>query len=266
MTVTIEERDNGLWVTLARPEQRNAINAAMFGQLTDAFVRAAASPALKYIVVQAVGDNFCSGGDLGEFDRVLKADSAERPNLIVEQFRALTVPWFEAMQAAPQPIIASARGHAIAAGAQLLFASDLVIASSTLKISVVQARLAHVMDHGESFSLPRKVGRTKAMEMVLLGDALDADAAHRAGLVNWVVGDDVLEKETETIAGRLAAGAGVALREMKGLLTAPAGDGPSACLQREAAALARCAASDDFAEALNAFASRRTPSFAPAHS
>lgn len=261
MTVIVEERQNGLWITLARSTQRNAITAAMFGQLTEAFDRAAASPAVKYVVVQGQGRDFCAGGDLGEFDKVLKADHAERSRAVLAQFQSLTLPWFAAMQAVPQPIIASARGHAIAAGAQLLFAADLVVASSTLRLSVVQARLAHTMDHGESFSLPRKVGLAKAMEMALLGDPLGAEEARSAGLVNWVVTDDQLEAETEAVAERLASGAAVALREMKGLLVASAAENAQRCLDREAAALGRCVETGDFVEALDAFATRRQPAF-----
>jgi 2-(1,2-epoxy-1,2-dihydrophenyl)acetyl-CoA isomerase len=261
MSVIVEERNKGLWITLARPAQRNAITGSMFDELTRAFECAAATPALKYVIVQGLGNDFCAGGDLGEFDTILNVDRAERPRAVLGQFRSLTVPWFVAMQAVPQPIIASARGHAIAAGAQLLFASDLVIASPTLQLSVIQAKLAHTMDHGESFSLPRKVGLAKAMEMALLGDPLDATGAQQAGLVNWVVIDERLEAETKVLAGRLARGASVALREMKGLLTAAARDDSRLCLEREAAALARCAASKDFVEALDAFASRRRPVF-----
>lgn len=261
MPIIVEERRSGLWITLARPTQHNAINAAMFTQLAEAFTHAAVTPALKYVVVQGLGRNFSAGGDLGEFDRVLKADRAERSQAVMMQFRSLTLPWFAAMQAVPQPIIASARGHAIAAGAQLLFASDLVVASSTLRLSVVQARLAHTMDHGESFSLRRKVGLAKAMEMALLGEPVDAEEAHRAGLVNWVVDDDQLEAKTESVAEKLAGGASLALREMKGLLVAAAEQDARACLEREATALARCVETEDFVEALNSFAARREPVF-----
>jgi 2-(1,2-epoxy-1,2-dihydrophenyl)acetyl-CoA isomerase len=261
MAVEVDHRNAGLWITLARPGQRNALTAEMFKQLTHAFERAASDPSVNYILLRGEGRDFCSGGDLGEFDKVLNADRAERSSAVLSQFHSLTLPWFRAMRAVPQPIIASVRGHAIAAGAQLIIASDLVIASTTLKLSIPQARLAHTMDHGESFSLPRKVGLAKAMELALLGEALDAAAAERAGLINWIVDDEQLEKETQSIADRFAISAVIAVKQMKALLYASTDGDFERQLEREAGALSRCVQSDDFTEALEAFGARRPPVF-----
>lgn len=262
MTIEVSLRDNGLWVTINRPDRRNAFTKEMFGDLTSAFERAAREETAKYVMISAVGRDFCAGGDLHELDKIAAIAVASDTAMLADQFDRTTEPWFRAARSVRQPIIVAARGNAIGSGAQMIFAADLVVASATLKIGVPQVKLGHALDHGESISLPRKVGLGVAMEMALLGDPIDADHALRVGLVNRVVEDAALEDHAAQLARRFAASSSVALRENKALLTNAADATRRDGLRAEKDAFARCIAGPDFREAIAAFRERRGPNFA----
>ena len=172
-----------------------------------------------------------------------------------------SVPLFSGLHALSQPIIASVRGHAIGVGAQMLLSADLVIASETLKLLIPQARLAHSVDHGESYFLPRKLGLARTMQLLLLAETLAAADAERMGLVNWVVPDADLESRTAEIVRRLAGVAPVAVAEIKSLVRQSLGNTLEQQFEAEMNSLATCAATEDFPEAINAFVEKRRPVF-----
>lgn len=261
MNIDVMLRDRGLWININRPDRRNALTEEMFVALTAAFERAAKTDEAKYVLITGTGRDFCAGGDIGEFDKILGQSAEEQAASALSQFGKITVPWFRAVLAVPQPIVVAARGNAIGAGAQLLFAADLVLASDTLKIALPQVKLGHTLDHGESVSLARKVGLGTAMEMALLGDPVDAAFALRTGLVNRIVEDGALDQAAADLAMLLGKGAGLALRETKALLRESTEALWEGRLRREGEAMSRCAAAPDFREAILAFSQKRRPEF-----
>ena len=160
-----------------------------------------------------------------------------------------------------QPVIAAVRGHAIGIGLQLVLAADLVVASETARFSAPQVQLAHTLDHGESYSLPRKVGLSRAMQLALLGETWDAASAERFGLVNFVTEDNALEAKTDEIAKRFATGATLAIEGIKALLRTSADRTVEEQLAAEREQISVCSASEDFLEAMTAFGEKRKPRY-----
>lgn len=256
------EKQNGVaWITLNRPEARNAITLPMCEELTRIVHGLGSDRDSHVVVLRAQGADFTVGADLKAMSAALSPDPGERARDIPEVARRNSVPLVTGLQALRQPIIASVRGHAVGIGAQLLLSADLCIASETTRLLMPQVRLAHPVDHGESYFLPRKVGPARAMQLLLLAETLTAADARDFGIINWVVPDAELETRTADLVQKLRDVAPVAAAEIKSLLQQSGGNDLAAQFEAEMRSLATCAATEDFPEALNAFVQKRKPEF-----
>jgi 2-(1,2-epoxy-1,2-dihydrophenyl)acetyl-CoA isomerase len=166
-----------------------------------------------------------------------------------------------ALRRAPKPVLASVHGAVAGAGVSVMAAADLAIAADGTKFTMAYSRLGTSPDGGATWSLPRLLGMRKALELILLSDAIDAREALGLGLVNWVVGAEQLAAETASIARRLAQGATAAFAEIKQLLNQSYDQTLAAQLNAEVEAFARCAGTRDFAEGVTAFVEKRKPLF-----
>lgn len=259
--VVLEETSGVATVTLNRPMARNALTPAMARRLVETLQSLRHSNSARVVVLRAEGADFSVGADLKDLSGGLAADAVIRGHDVAQVARATSVPLATALADLPQPLVAAVRGHAVGIGAQLILSADLVVASATTRILIPQARLAHPVDHGESWYLPRRIGTTRALQALLLAETLDAERAERWGLLNWVVADDALEQKTREIIDRLLGMAPLALREIKALVTNSPDRTLADQLEAEMQALQRCAASSDFPEALAAFVAKRPPRF-----
>jgi 2-(1,2-epoxy-1,2-dihydrophenyl)acetyl-CoA isomerase len=256
------EKHNGVaWITLNRPAARNAFTPPMCEQLANIVRDLKDDGATRVVVLRASGTDFSVGADLKAMSAGLSPVGAERGRDIPAIARATAVPLVTGLYALRQPIIASVRGHIIGIGAQLALSADLCVASETSKFLLPQVRLAHPVDHGESFFLPRKIGPARAMQLLLLAETLRADQARDYGLVNWLVADADLEAKTAEIVQKLQAVAPVAAAEIKALLYRSLANTLDQQCEAEMQSLGVCAATDDFPEALRAFVEKRTPVF-----
>jgi 2-(1,2-epoxy-1,2-dihydrophenyl)acetyl-CoA isomerase len=161
----------------------------------------------------------------------------------------------------PKPTIAMVRGAAAGAGLSLALACDLRIAGDRARFGTAFARVGYSGDFGGSFFLTRLVGTAKARELYFTAELLDATAALGLGLVNRVVADDRLERETLDLAARLARGPRVAHRYMKRNLNAAESGTLAEILDLEAWNHARCGMTEDHQEAARAFVEKREPLF-----
>lgn len=254
-----EVRDGVAWLTINRPQVKNAINRAITDRMIELFAAYDADDAVKVIVLKGAGENFSAGGDLGSGADILKESRAERGARTRQEVALNSAPIARAVQRLQKPLIVSARGHTIGLAFMLVAAADLVIASETAKFAFPYVKLGHSMDHGESFFVLRKVGMARTMQMMLTGETVSAADAERYGLVNWLVADADLDTRTTEIAGKLASGAAYAIQRTKALLRdAPGGDLETQ-LFAEAESVGACAASEDFEEAITAFFEKRKP-------
>ena len=161
----------------------------------------------------------------------------------------------------PKPTIAAINGVAAGAGAALAFACDLRIAAEGASFVLAFGRIGLVPDSGSSWFLPRLVGVARATELLLLPDPLAADDALRIGLVGRVVAPDRLTGEARAIAGRLAAGAPVALALTKRAIERSLEVGLTEALDHEASLQGIAGRTADHAEGIAAFVEKREPRF-----
>ena len=253
------ERDGGvLWMTLNRPEKLNALTGVMSEELSRAFEEARGDAEVRAIVVTGEGRGFCAGQDLTEFRDAYAA--GERPDIeqhLAETYHRLIPLIVET----PKPVIAGVNGVAAGAGLSLAIACDLRIAADTARFTQAFVKIGLAPDSGGTFLLPRVVGYAKALELSMTGDMLDAEEAHRIGLVSRVVPEASFRDELKETADRLAAMPTLAIGETKALLLDALTLDLHEALARESKAQARMGQTDDHLEGVTAFAEKRDPEF-----
>ena len=259
--VLLEVSEGIATVTLNRPEALNALSDDMIGALVDVMAQVETDAAVRCVVLRGAGDHFMAGGDIKGFHgRLGETTPAQRGDHFRAKIHSLH-PAIVSMRRMPKPVIASLRGAAAGFGLSLALAADLAIAAEDAYFTLAYCLIGTSPDGGSSYHLPRLVGLRKAMEIALLGERFNAEAAHALGLVNWVVPGAELEAETAKLAGRLASGPGHALGETKALLNASFDNALPAQLALEAESFARCAATQDFVEGVTAFIEKRPAAF-----
>ena len=248
-------------ITLVRPQVKNAMTSGMVSALHRAIDTVAHDDTTEVVVLRGAGPDFCTGSEMGDIGAVLNGSPTERKVAFERGMGDTIHPLARAMLGLRQPVVASARGHAIGLGVLFLLAADLVVLSETARISLPQVRLGHTTDHGESWLLPRRVGLAKAMQLCLLGERMSGRDAERFGLANWVTADADLESRTDEIVAGLLAVAPIALRNTKALLRSSADATLETQLAAETVSASTCAATDNFVEAITAQLQRRPAAF-----
>ena len=207
-------------ITLDRPEARNAQNKQMTYELNDAFTRAARTDSVKCIVLAANGPHFSAGHDLKgpgvyDADPVWVGGSTGRggsEGLMAyeeEMYLHMCRRWHDI----PKPTIAAVQGRVIAGGLMLMWVCDLIIAADDA--SFQDLTVSHGVNGVEWFCHPWELGIRKAKELLFTGDAIDAEEAHRLGMVNHVVPRDDLDEFTLAMAGRIVDKPSFALKLAK---------------------------------------------------
>ena len=256
----LEEVTDGVAVlTMNRPDRLNALSGDMLTAMLGALTRLAASAEVGVVVLTGAGRAFCAGGDVKAMAEGREAEGATLEDRAQALRARMEVSrWLHEM---PKPTIAMVRGAAAGAGLSLAMACDLRVASDSARFATAFARVGYSGDFGGSWFLTRLVGTAKARELYFTADILDAQAALRLGLVNRVVGDGDLEKETRALAGRLARGPRVAYRYMKRNMNAAESGTLGELLDLEAWHHSRTGATEDHREAARAFVEKREPVF-----
>ena len=258
MADLLEAKENGVaWLTLNRPERLNALSPEMTGSLTEALQRLATEREVGAIVITGAGRGWCSGGDVKTMESRGRDQSVE--DRVEGLRRAHQLPLL--MRNCPKVIVAAINGPVAGAGLGLALACDLRIAGKSARFGTAFARIGYSGDYGGTWSLTRLVGTAKARELYFLADVIDAEEAHRLGMVNRVVEDDKLRDEAMTLARRLADGPRVALGYIKKNLFAAETEPFQTVLDLEAEHQARCAFTEDHKEAVTAFVEKRRPVF-----
>lgn len=188
-----EDRGAVATLTLNRPEKRNALNLALWGEL-EAHIAdiAAAGDAIAVVILRAVGPVFCAGNDLSE--RGIPGPRNFYQASIINQLAAL-----------PQPVIASIHAGCYTGGLELALASDIIIVGESALFADTHGKFALVPLWGMSQRLPRRVGQWHAREISFTGLPVSARRAEQIGLVNRCVPDADLQDETSRIAEAIAA-------------------------------------------------------------
>ncbi len=190
------EQDGGIaYVTMNRPDKRNALSLAHMLELKECFESIGEGKEARAVILRANGPAFCAGHDLSEM-------VGHDPGFYKRLFDVCTE-LMTAIQAIPQPVIAAVHGIATAAGCQLAATCDLVVAAEEARFATPGVKIG-LFCSTPMVALSRSVGQKKAMEMLLTGDFTSAEEAHAEGLINRVVPANELENEAKKLADKIA--------------------------------------------------------------
>jgi enoyl-CoA hydratase/carnithine racemase len=241
--------DGVMEIRFNRPEKKNALTRAMYEGVVTAFGSAENDPAIRVIMLTGTGDTFTSGNDIKDFQQ----RAANRNT-------SAASPFLTALSTLKKPLIAAVNGAAIGVGTTMLAHCDLIIAARSARFVMPFTRLGLVPEAGSSLLFPRLLGHQRASAMLLLGDALDADAALAAGFVYQVVDDAELMTAARAVAGRLAALPPQAIRQTKHLMRRGKPELP-ARINEELELFRERVHSPEAAEAFAAFMEKRPADF-----
>ena len=239
-------------LTLANPQRRNALSLELMQRLTDALHELGEKTDVGAIVIAAEGPAFSAGHDLSE---MVDRDAQFYDDL----FEACTH-LMDAVHDVPQPVIAEVDGVATAAGCQLVAACDLAVASTESTFATPGVRIG-LFCSTPMVPISRAVGRKRAMEMLLTGEPIDAATAAEWGLVNRVVPPDQLRAATGELVAQITRYSDhtIAIGKSAFYRQLDCGEPEAYELTREV--MAANAATDDAQEGIDAFLSKRSPSW-----
>ncbi len=257
--------DRVSWITLNRPEVRNAITPDQRERVIALLEDASASLEVGAVVLTATGEGFCTGADLRAGRPPAKPRPQGAPDRAMGDAARMIRRGAQRLVAAvmdcEKPVVAAVNGTAAGIGAHLALACDMVVAAEEARFIEVFVRRGISPDGGGAYLLPRIVGLQKAKELVFFGDDLPATEAARIGLVNRVVPRAQLEQTAGEMAGRLAAGPTKAIGMAKWLLNRSLDSDRATSFDEEAWAQDLVVGTVDAGEGLRAFAERRPPEF-----
>ncbi len=242
-------------ITLARPDAGNAVTVELARELMHAATVCSEDQAVRAIVLNGLGRNFCVGGDLRAFST--RSDLPLHLKEVTTYLHAAVA----RLAGADAPVVASVQGSAAGAGMSLACSCDLVVASDTARFVMAYTRVGLSPDGSGSWFLPRLVGLGRALDLTLTNRVLTATDAAALGLVTRVVPDEQLVAATDELAAELASGPTRAFGAAKRLLRGSFTVGLETHLERETLALAANAGTGDGQEGIAAFLEKRPPRF-----
>ncbi len=236
-------------ITLNRPDKLNAFA----GTMREDLLRALRTADGRVVVITGAGRAFCAGGDVENMARLQKAGDVEAFRKLLDAGREIVVQIAEMAQ----PVIASINGVAAGAGCNLALACDYRIASDEAKLGETFVRIGIHPDWGGTWTLPRLIGTSRAMEIMMTGRMVGAGEALSIGMVDRVVPAAALAAETETLARAIADGPPIAIAGIKRALAASRTNGLREQIDLESETQLRAFASDDAAGRMAAFLDKR---------
>ena len=242
-----ERRGPILLITINRPDQRNAVNAAVATGIAAALDELDGDQDLSVGVLTGAGKGFSAGMDLKAFV------AGERPHAADRGFAGI-------VQRPPaKPLIAAVEGFAVAGGLEVALACDMIVASSGARLGIPEVKRSLVAAGGALLRLPRTLPRNVAMELALTGDPIDAERAHDLGLVNRLSEPGEALATALALAETIAANGPLALAATKRVMR-ESSDWPDAeFFARQSDIVTPVMTSDDAREGATAFAEKRPP-------
>lgn len=238
-------------LTLSRPDQYNALSVALLAALEEAIGAIATDPSVRVVVIAGAGKAFCAGHDLKEMhesgDPAFARDAFERCTRLMTALTRL-----------PQPVIARVHGAAYAAGCQLVAQCDLAVAAPEARFAASGVNFG-LFCSTPGVPLARNLPRKRALEMLLTGEPITAQAALEYGLVNRVVGAGELDAEVQRLAQSIIAKSAVAIAIGKKTFYEQIEAGLTQAYGQATCAMVDNARTADGQEGIAAFAEKRKP-------
>ncbi|WP_454736829.1 enoyl-CoA hydratase-related protein [Cupriavidus necator] len=243
-------------LTLNRPDVLNAMNAELMSALREGVERAAADSEVRAVLLTGAGRGFCAGADLAA--RQSGGNGlADSGALLRERYHPIIL----ALRQMPKPVVTAVNGVAAGAGMSLALAGDVVLAGRSASFLQAFSRIGLIPDAGSTYFLPRYAGEMRARALAILAEKIDAEEAHRIGLVWKLHDDNVLQDEAGKLARHLATMPTMAYGLIKEALNQSFDNDLAAQLEVEATLQSRASRSEDCREGVAAFIEKRAPKF-----
>ncbi|HEX2142748.1 MAG TPA: enoyl-CoA hydratase-related protein [Candidatus Limnocylindria bacterium] len=238
-------------VRLNRPKQLNALNAQVMDELCATLEDLDRDESVRAIVVTGNERAFAAGADIGEM-----ADATP-----VDMLKGNRIGQWDRIRRIGKPVIAAVNGWALGGGCELAMTLDLIIAGEGAKFGQPEINIGVIPGAGGTQRLTHAIGKSRAMEMILTGEAMDAREAVRHGLVARVVPDELVVEDALALAAKIATKSPIALRLAKEAVNAAYEMSLTDALAHERRLFYLLFASEDQKEGMAAFLEKRTPDF-----
>jgi len=251
-TLKLDKTGGIVTITLNRADKLNALNQQTIKDLDTAFQEVYDDPEIKAVILTGAGDKaFAAGADISEFKELNYMNG--------RKFAEYGQEVFEKIEDCPKPVIAAIKGFALGGGCELAMACHMRIAAEEAKFGQPEVNLGIIPGYGGTQRLPLLIGKAKAIELILTGEMITAETAHRLGLVNYIVPKEEVILKAEEILNKILNKAGLAVSQTIECVNAfyREGDG----YQTEANAFGNCCKTEDFKEGVAAFVEKRKPNF-----
>jgi enoyl-CoA hydratase len=248
------ERDEARRVALLRfnrPKQLNALNGEVMDELCGALEALDRDDAIRVMVVTGNERAFAAGADIGEM-------ASASP---IDMLRGNRIAQWDRVRRIGKPVIAAVAGWCLGGGCELAMTLDLIVAAESARFGQPEINLGVIPGAGGTQRLPRAVGKSTAMEMILTGEPIDAREAHRLGLVSRVVPNELLVEDALALAAKIATRSPLALRMAKEAVNAAYEMSLTEALAHERRLFFLLFASEDQKEGMAAFLEKRDPDF-----
>ncbi|MBO4563173.1 MAG: enoyl-CoA hydratase/isomerase family protein [Clostridia bacterium] len=246
--IKLEKNGHIAVLTVSRPEALNALNSATLKELKEAAQTVRADEDIRVLIVTGEGKAFVAGADIAEM-KDLDAEAGRAFGLVGQEA-------FRAIEELPIPVIAAVNGFALGGGCELALCADIRLASEKAKFGQPETGLGITPGFGGTQRLPRVIGLSKAMELILTARMIRADEALTLGLVDRVVPPEALMDEAMKLASAIAANAPVAVRGAKEAVRRFTAHSLGEDLMREAELFGACFVTEDQKKAMEAFVTK----------
>jgi enoyl-CoA hydratase/carnithine racemase len=252
--VLYEKKGAIAYVTVNRPKSLNALNTPTWQDLRTAFEDAHSDPSVRGVILTGAGDKaFIAGADIGELAHVTAFEA--------EQSSRFGQGVLDLIENLGKPVVAAINGFALGGGCETAMACTIRIAVEQAKFGQPEVKLGLPPGGGGTQRLPRLVGKGRALQLILSGEMIGAQEAHRIGLVNEIVPAADLIKRAEAILKLIAANAPIAVKFSLEAVNKGLDTSQSEGLLLEASYFGLCAATEDKSEGTTAFLQKRVPQF-----
>ncbi len=249
--------DRVVTLTLHRPEVMNALGGAMREELLARLQHAAHDSAVRCIIITGAGNAFCAGGDIASMAEM----QAQNDTSMLKQRMALGGEIVQLIRRMPIPVIAAINGAAAGAGMNLALACDIRYGSERARFAESFVKIGLAPDWGGHYLLTQLVGTSRALELIMTGDRIDAEEALRLGLINRVFPHQMFQEEVRAFAKRPADGPAETLAYIKRGVYLGATGTLAETLAYEEQTQSAIFLSDDAREGMQAFLAKRAPKF-----
>jgi enoyl-CoA hydratase len=252
-TIRVEKKGGIGYLILNRPEVRNAFNQVMIDEIRAALGEIDRDETVRVLIVTGEGKAFQAGADIAELN-VMTPMGILRWNEGIVRINA-------ELEKLRQPVIAAINGHAMGGGLELALSCTLRVMARSAKLGLPEVKLGIIPGTGGTQRLPRLVGKGRAAELLLTGDAVGAEEAMAMGLVNRVVPDGETVKAAEELAGRILVNAPIAVEMAKDALEVGKDLPLEHAVQYSQKNCVTCFSTEDMKEGTGAFLEKRKPEF-----